>query len=132
MKEAREVFDDSLKSIEDMLNANNLKGCYMLSNYLTTFAHMSDYPDAQFISEVLEGIFSQVGPVLEEPSVIPSARENAIKLLKTPFHEIVQTYNGDKMKLYNALKNMRFQATGIQLMCWKGTINSELCEEKSE
>jgi hypothetical protein len=132
MKETREVFEDSLKSIEDMLNANNLKGCYMLSNYLTTFAHMSDYPDALFIAEVLEGIFSQVGPILEEPTVTPVARDQAIGLLKKPLHEIISNHRNDKSKLYNALKDMRFQATGIQLMGWKGTINAELCREKSE
>ena len=62
MKEVKKVFDESLKTMVDMLNADNLKGCYMLSNYMTTFTHLSDYRDAQFISEVLEGIFSQVGP----------------------------------------------------------------------
>jgi len=129
MKDAREVFDESLKSISEMLDSNNVKGSFFLSSYLTTFAHMSDYPDGVFISEVLENVFSQVGPLLEDEKVSQSARVQAIVLLKKPFQGIVDNYRGDKNKLYAALRDLRVQATSIQLMCWKETINTTLCKE---
>jgi len=130
MKDVREVFDESLKSIAEMLGSNNLKGCYFLSSTLTIFAHISDYRDAVLISEVLESVFSQVGPLLENEQVTTDARVQAAKLLKKPLQEIIDNYkSGDKNKLYTALKDIRFQATGIQLMCWKETINTAICKE---
>jgi len=132
MKDAREVFDESLKSISGMLDSNNVKGSFFLSSYLTTFAHMSNDSDGVFIAEILENVFSQVGPLLEDEKVSQPARMHAIALLKKPLKGIVDNYCGDKNKLYLALRDLRVQATSIQFMCWKETINSDLCGEKSE
>lgn len=125
MKDAKTVFDESLNSIVEMLNSNNLKGCYFLSSSLTMFSHLSEYHDAVLISEVLESVFSQVGPLLDDEKVTPDAREQVLALLKQPLQEIIDNYQkDDKNKLYAALKSIRVQATGIQLMCWKETINT--------
>lgn len=129
MKDAKEVFDDNLQSISDMLDSNNLKGCFFLSSNLTTLVHMLDYPDAVFISEVMESVFSQVGPLLDDEKVSPHVKEKAILLLKKPFQEIIKNYNGDKTRLYYALRDFRVQATMIQFLCWKDTINSTLSKE---
>jgi len=125
MKDVITVFDENLNSIVEMLNSNNLKGCYFLSSSLTMFSHLSEYHDAVLISEVLESVFSQVGPLLDDEKVTPDAREQALTLLKQPLQEIIDNYQkDDKNELYAALKNIRVRATGIQLMCWKVTINS--------
>jgi len=43
-----------------------IKGSFVYSSNLTLFSTLLDYEDGILISEILEGVFSQVGPFAEE------------------------------------------------------------------
>ena len=66
MKDVFDVFDEGFEEITRMVGQGNYKGPFVFSSNLTLFSTLLVYEDGILISEILEGVFSQVGPFAEE------------------------------------------------------------------
>ncbi len=119
MKDVIAVFDENLKIIADIVAPNNYRNCLLASANLTQFCNMSEYDDGVLISEILESVFSQVGPLFDDYLISDKEKEGISNDIKSSLKVIINNYGkSDKNDLYTALKNFRFTATKIQMKLW--------------
>jgi hypothetical protein len=131
MKDVSTVFNENLNSMVGMLDSGNIKGCFFISSQLTMLSYLSEYREGVMISELLEGVFSQIGPVLDGYAFEATEKSRILNEIKVPFKEIIENYQkGDKNKLYSAMKDLRFRATDLQIQCWKQSIKKIPDEEE--
>ena len=120
MKEVPEVFNENLLSISNLLDSSNLRACFLGSANLTIFSTMADYDDGVMITEILQGVFSEIGPLFDEYQIEEGEREQIMNDMKKYMKDIISNYNeNNKNELYSALKNLRHVATKFQMQCWK-------------
>ena len=118
MKSIFDVFNEGFEEITRMVEQGNYKGSFVYSSNLTLFSTLLDYEDGILISELLEGVFSQVGPFAEElnPEEIGSINEQLAAQMKI----IAGSYRAeDKTILYQALRDLRSIATKFQIKCMR-------------
>ncbi len=118
MKDVFDVFNEGFEEITRMVGQGNYKGSFVYSSNLTLFSTLLDYEDGILISEILEGVFSQVGPFAEEMDAkeIGSINEQLAAQMKT----ITGSYRAeDKNILYQALRDLRSLATQFQMRCMR-------------
>ena len=118
MKSIFDVFNEGFEEITRMVRQGNYKGSFVYSSNLTLFSTLLDYEDGILISELLEGVFSQVGPFAEElnPEEIGSINEQLAAQMKI----IAGSYRAeDKNILYQALRDLRSIATKFQIKCMR-------------
>ena len=118
MKSIFDVFNEGFEEITRMVEQGNYKGSFVYSSNLTLFSTLLDYEDGILISELLEGVFSQVGPFAEElnPEEIGSINEQLAAQMKI----IAGSYRAeDKNILYQALRDLRSIATKFQIKCMR-------------
>jgi hypothetical protein len=118
MKSIFDVFNEGFEEIARMAGQGNHKGSFVYSSNLTLFSTLLDYEDGILISELLEGVFSQVGPFAEElnPEEIGSINEQLAAQMKI----IAGSYRAeDKNALYQALRDLRSIATKFQIRCMR-------------
>ena len=118
MKDVFDVFNEGFEEITRMVGQGNYKGSFVYSSNLTLFSTLLDYEDGILISEILEGVFSQVGPFAEEMNAkeIGSINEQLAAQMKT----ITGSYRAeDKNILYQALRDLRSLATKFQMRCMR-------------
>ncbi len=118
MKDVFDVFNEGFEEITRMVGQGNYKGSFVYSSNLTLFSTLLDYEDGILISEILEGVFSQVGPFAEEMDAkeIGSINEQLAAQMKT----ITGSYRAeDKNILYQALRDLRSLATKFQMRCMR-------------
>ena len=118
MKSIFDVFNEGFEEITRMVGQGNYKGPFVYSSNLTLFSTLLDYEDGILISELLEGVFSQVGPFAEElnPEEIGSINEQLAAQMKI----IAGSYRAeDKNILYQALRDLRSIATKFQIKCMR-------------
>lgn len=118
MKSIFDVFNEGFEEITRMVEQGNYKGSFVYSSNLTLFSTLLDYEDGILISELLEGVFSQVGPFAEElnPEEIRSINEQLAAQMKI----IAGSYRAeDKTILYQALRDLRSIATKFQIKCMR-------------
>jgi hypothetical protein len=114
MREIFNVYNEGFEEIARMVGQGNYKGAFVASANLTLFSTLLDYDDGILVSEVLEGVFSQVGPLaedLETEEVRPTNEQLAAKM-----QVVTDTYRAeDKNALYQALRDIRSIATKFQI-----------------
>lgn len=120
MKEVPEIFKENLLSISNLLDSGNLRACYIGSANLTMFSVMSDYDDGVIITEVLQGVFSEIGPLFDDYQIEEKDSEQLMDEMKNYMKDIIKNYDErNKNDLYSALKKLRHAATKFQMQCWK-------------
>jgi len=118
MKDVFDVFNEGFEEITRMVEQGNYKGPFVYSSNLTLFSTLLDYEDGILVSEILEGVFSQVGPFAEELGAeeIRSINEQLAAQMKI----ITDSYRAeDKNALYQALRDLRSIATKFQIKCMR-------------
>jgi hypothetical protein len=120
MKEANQVFKGKLQMIVELIDKENLPGCYITSRNLTMFSTILEYDDGILISELFEGVFSQIGPLFETYEIDEKERKQLMSEIKTQVIQIIKYYNdADKKQLYLALQQLRAIATKFQINRWE-------------
>jgi hypothetical protein len=77
---------------------------------------MSDYDDGILICELLESVFSQVGPLFEAFQIEENDKKQVLDEMKTHLSQILKNYGvEDKNQLYLGLKEIRATATKFQI-----------------
>jgi len=118
MKEVFDVFNEGFGEITRMVGQGNYKGSFVYSSNLTLFSTLLDYEDGILISEILEGVFSQVGPFAEEMDAKEIGFIN--EQLAAQMKIIADSYRAeDKNILYQALRDLRSIATKFQITCMR-------------
>lgn len=114
MKDVFDAYKDSFEEITQMVEQGNYKGSFVTSTYLTLVSTTLDYTDGILISEVLEGVFSQVGPAAEESE--PEEVKILNEQLTAQMRILIESYRAeDKNALYLALRDLRSIATKFQI-----------------
>jgi hypothetical protein len=114
MKDVFDAYKDSFEEITQMVEQGNYKGSFVASTYLTLVSITLDYTDGILISEVLEGVFSQVGPAAEESE--PERVKILNEQLTAQMRLLTDSYRAeDKNALYQALRDLRSIATKFQI-----------------
>jgi len=118
MKDVFDVFNEGFGEITRMVGQGNYKGSFVYSSNLTLFSTLLDYEDGILISEILEGVFSQVGPFAEEMDAKEIGFIN--EQLAAQMKIIADSYRAeDKNILYQALRDLRSIATKFQITCMR-------------
>ncbi len=112
------VFDEHLETMTHLVENEAFKNCFNMSKDLTHISTLANFKRGVFVAEVLEGIFSQVGPLFTR-YIIPESDKNK---LKNQIHEDILKLSSaykssDVVSLYEILENMRFIATSFQSKC---------------
>ena len=109
------LFDEYLPIICESIEKQNFQSCATISTDLIKLSEMVDYHDGVIIGEVLETVFNQVFTEMTRFEISPEERENLKRLFIGDIQSIYKCYKEeDKNDLFNALKNMRFNATRFQ------------------
>ena len=129
MKDILAIFDDSLKEILKALGQENYVGCSTMSTDLITISVLSVYSDGIFMGEIFEGVFDQVGPLLDAYELSDSDRNSLKDGLREQINIIAKSYKiADKGAFYAALRDMRTLATEFQLKCFRTMKSKENLE----
>ena len=120
MKDLFQIFDESFETIQKLIEDDNYAGSSSISTDLITVSVMSDFQDGILIGEVLEGVFDQIDQLFYTYA-LKAEVQNAIR--KQTYEQVAligKSYkNGEKEKLYEALRNIRAIATQFQFKCFK-------------
>ena len=119
MRSNHEVFDSRLDMIENIIEKKQFMNCYRICNDLTRYSILSDYQDGLLISEVFEGVFSQLDILFDRTNIPEPAQKLILTDLKNNIVEVKNVYkNNDKTSIYEALKKIRNTTTCFQIDCW--------------
>lgn len=130
MKDVNAVFDESFGIISEYVKSNNYRGAFMVSNNLTMYSLLSDFEDGVFIGEVLEGIFSQIGPLFERYQISETEQSMISKEIQTLNDKLRRVFKiKSNEELFSTLKSMRSIATKFQIRCIQ---SAKIREEKGE
>jgi hypothetical protein len=116
MKDVFNVYSEGFEEVARMVAQGNYKGAFVASSHLTLFSTLLDYDDGILVSEVLEGVFSQVGPFAEELETEETRSTN--EQMAAQMKIIADAFRAeDKNALYLALRDIRSTATKFQIKC---------------
>lgn len=118
MKNIYEIFDNGLQHIVK-LDKIGFMNCFRTATDLTRVATYCEFKEGVFISEVLEGVFGQIGPLFEQYKIPDDdGKQLKIKICQN-IDQLLNTYkNNDMAQLCENLVNLRFEATDFQLKCY--------------
>ena len=99
------VFDVNLQRLNSLIDENQLSNCFVICADLTRYSAMSGYTDGLLISEVLEGVFSQITNMIKIYEISDEEKHHLASELKNGISKIKNTYrDDDKNSLYNDSK----------------------------
>jgi len=119
MKDIYQIFDENFKVLIEMTEKMNLVNCMNTALDLTRVSALADFKDGLFVSETLENVFSQVGPLLDQYNIPEEDRKQIKEKMYQSMILLSQNYKADdKVKLYEILRDLRSHATCFQFKCW--------------
>lgn len=117
MKDAHVSFEESLQSMMDLSGRRNFRGCFAVAANMTRLSALLDFKRGVFIAEVLEGVFSQIGPLFDTYAVPSDDATGLVDNVTKNLRALLSDYKGDKARLYDILEDMRSTATAFQIKC---------------
>jgi len=133
MKGVKEVFDEKLKLINEMIEKDHLRGGYITSTDLTRYSTMSDFDDGILISELLENVFSEIGPLFEMYQIEEENKKRLLEEIKEQISKLKQyIQKPDEKQLYLALRQLRSTATKFQMITWEQAKRKPKPEERGQ
>lgn len=116
MKDFDIIFLDNLKQIGELIETRNIQGAYKVSTNLIRFCDTTDDEEGVFISELLENVFSQVGPILDNYQLSEQEITELIQSLQKTYKGfIVAIEEKKRLEIFDTLVKLRFIATKFQL-----------------
>ena len=131
MKGVKEVFDEKLKLITEMIEQDHLRGGFITSMDLTRYSTMSDFDDGILISELLENVFSEIGPLFEMYQIEEEDKKQLLDEIKEQISKLKQyIQKPEEKQLYLTLRQLRSIATKFQMITWEKAKRKPKPEEK--
>ena len=116
MKDFDVIFLDNLKQIGELIETRNIQGAYKVSTNLIRFCDITDDEEGIFISELLENVFSQVGPILDNYQLSEQEITGLIQILQETYKGVIVAIEEKKrLEIFDTLVKLRFIATKLQL-----------------
>ena len=116
MKDITIIFREKLEIIPKLVNEDKFKNCQNIFRDLIKTSWTLDLKNELFISEVLEGVFNQIGGVVDEYEVPEESTKELGNTLKKQIDELIKSYmSGNTVGLYNSLREIRCVASHYQL-----------------
>ena len=91
MKDFETIFKENIEQIGNLLLEMDFASCFKLSGGLTHFNSYTENAEYIFISEVLEGIFSQVGPIVDDIQVPEDEFNNFTSKIQEAYYNLVMS-----------------------------------------
>lgn len=120
MKDLQEIFYEKILLLQKLSTDFNLKACSTTSTDLITSSILFEYTDGAFIGEVFEGVFEQLNDLMKSFSLDDKDKEILKKSFEKNLGIIAESFKKkDKNELYQALANLRYDATKMQYKCYQ-------------
>jgi hypothetical protein len=120
MKEIFQIFDESLMTIQKLINDKNYAGSSGISTDLITISVMSDFRDGIIIGEVFEGVFDQINQLFQGFKIDAESHTSIAKQIADQVTSVHKSYRDEnKEGLYDALRDLRSIATQFQFKCFR-------------
>jgi len=115
MKDVFQLFDEYFPILITSLEQFNFQSCASISSDLIKLSEMVDYNDGIFIGEIFEATFSQINMEFMRYEISVGDKEGIKALLLKDISTVFGSYKDeDKYNLFNALKELRADATKFQ------------------
>lgn len=95
----------------------NLRACFVTAANMTRLFALLDFKRGVFICEVLDGVFSQPGPLFDNYKVPQGDANEQTDNIARNLRALMSDYKGDKSQLYDILEDVRGTATAFQSKC---------------
>ena len=119
MKDIYQIFDENFETLARFVGKTGFKNCFNIVADLNRISTFSDFRRGVLIAEILEGVFSQIDPLLKQYDIPDTDRKQMEDKISQNIVLLSSTYkNDDKEKLYEILEDLRFTATAFQFKCW--------------
>jgi hypothetical protein len=116
MKDFGTVFNENINLINNSLSEMDFASCFRLSGGLTHFLSYTENAEYIFVSEVLESVFSQVGPIIDNVQVPDDEFNEFMSKMKEAYSDLIIALEHDnKIEIFDSLVLLRFIATQFQL-----------------
>ncbi len=116
MKDVNIIFTDRFKDVQKNLENANYSVCSRIAHDLVNFAWNLELEDEVFISEILEGVFTNLEEISIEYQIPKEIRSKINSDIAEKMNSLADTYNTkDPSKLYKSLKQLRYITTQHQL-----------------
>jgi hypothetical protein len=116
MKDFNTIFIDSLKEITGLLERRDFESAFKSIAPLTHYSNFSGDAQGVLITEVLEGVFNQVGPIVDTFQIPDEEIQDMVSNLLEAYNKlIIALFDKNKLKIFDALVSIRFIATQFQL-----------------
>ena len=105
------VFGQNLDYIATLARDAKFRTCFASSRKLSNFAAVSDLKHGMFITEVLENVFLQIGPLFSQDRVSSKDREDIVSIVSKNLALLSSAYKeGDKTQAYLVLEDLQVGA----------------------
>jgi len=111
-----EVIISLINDIKEMAVKQRFANAFGISSELTKFSILVDNEDTILIGEILEGIFSQIGPIFDNYKLNDEEINLFVSGLIADLNSLIVNYQDKNYnKLYLDLKNLRSKSTKLQI-----------------
>ena len=136
MKDIYQIFAENLETLAGFVGKTGFKNCFNIVADLNRISTFSDFRGGVLIAEILEGVFSQIDPLLKQYDIPDTNRKQMEGKISQNIVLLSSYKNNNKEKLYEILKDLRFTVTAFQFKCWNNwkrkeddLVNSRLVRE---
>ncbi|MCL2258169.1 MAG: hypothetical protein FWC14_08310 [Candidatus Bathyarchaeota archaeon] len=129
MKQLSEILNNLFSSLLNTIENMQFFGCANIATELTHVSKLADFKDGVFIGEVFESTFIQIGELQRDFTVVNNEFILFKETTKADIQSIMKVYSDaekNKTVIYDALKNIRYNATVLQLKT-HSNCNPTLC-----
>jgi hypothetical protein len=116
MRDFNNIFIENLKQITVLLEKRDFESAFKSVAPITHYCNFSEDAQGVFISEVLEGVFNQVGPIIDTFQIPDDeVHETVSNLIEAYNSLIVAISEKNKIQIFESLISIRYIATQFQL-----------------
>jgi hypothetical protein len=120
MRDIQQLFCDKISLIQELSLDFNFRACSATSSDLITVAVMFEYTDGVFVGEVFEAVFEQLLDLKRHFELEDKDINNLKDNMKKDIGKVLESLGkSDKNELYQALSDLRFEATKLQYKCYQ-------------
>lgn len=116
MKHYQAVIEENLSTVQEMVKIYNFRAAFNIVSDLTKICTLFDDEDGILIMEVLEGVFSQVGPIFENYEISENIKNEFTSITIGELDNIMENYKSNNQnEIYKNLRSIRSISTKLQI-----------------
>ena len=105
MKDSKQVFAEGLQRLTHP-DEVGFEACFHLASDITRVATYSDYKHGVLIAEVLEGVFSQIGPLFETYDIPENKIKDISDTISQGLSQLLPVYTDDSSAAFEILTDL--------------------------